>query len=437
MTALPPDDLVPDAAVSRLTGVVLPDGSRVDRVIAEGAFAEPGGAESFGAESFDAPAGVEVDATGWMLLPPAADMHAHIDKAYTWHAAGEPEGSLVDAVASWQRFGHTLDEERIATHARRQLQAALRAGVLTLRTHVNYHEGPDPLRGLRAVLAVREEFRGLVDVQVVAMHSHVRDDGIVREGIAMGADLLGGAPHLGDDPAAEVDRSVRLAEAAGVGLDLHADETLDPHSADLLRIAERTRDWPSHMTRSAGHCVALAVQPPDRLAAILDAAALAGVSIITNPLTNLYLMGWEHPVATPRAVPPLAAIVSAGIELAAGGDNVQDPFNPLGNGDMVDVAAALVLAGHATPREAWRIVAAGRALAGIAPTAGHVGERADGILVRTGSVAQALAERAPDRVVLRGGRVVATRTTRTASVATAPSVRRDAPASPRESEVRA
>lgn len=425
MAELRPDDLTPDTVLARLTGVALPDGTRADLAIADGVIA---------AAAAENGAGACVGATGWMLLPPAADMHAHIDKAYTWHAAGEPEGSLVDAVASWQRFGHTLDEERIATHARRQLLAALRAGVLTVRTHVNYHEGADPLRGLRAVLAVREEFRGLVDVQVVAMHSHVRDDGIVREGIAMGADLLGGAPHLGEDPAAEVDRAVRLAEEAGIGIDLHADETLDQHARDLLRIAERTRDWPAHMTRSAGHCVALAVQPPDTLAAILDAAALARVSIITNPLTNLYLMGWEHPVATPRAVPPLAAIVSAGIELAAGGDNVQDPFNPLGNGDMVDVAAALVLAGHATPKDAWRIVAAGRGLAGIPASAARVGDRADGILVRTGSVAQALAERAPDRVVLRGGRVVATRTTRTASVATAPPVHRT---SHRESEVRA
>lgn len=410
MTVLRPEELTTDARVGRITGASLPDGTRRDLVVDDGRVAPSDGGPV---------SGVTVDASGWMLLPPAADMHAHIDKAYTWHAAGEPEGSLVDAVAAWQRFGHTLDEDAIAAHARRQLQAALRAGVLTVRTHVNYHEGADPLRGLRAVLRVRDEFRGLVDVQVVAMHSHVRDDGIVREGIAMGADLLGGAPHLGDDPAAEVDRAVRLAEEAGVGIDLHADETLDPASQDLLRIAERTADWPAHMTRSAGHCVALAVQPPERLARILDAAAAARVSIITNPLTNLYLMGWEHPVATPRAVPPLAAILSAGVALAAGGDNVQDPFNPLGSGDMVDVASALVLAGHVSPREAWRIVASGRALADLPAADAEPGSPADGILVRSGSVAHVLAERAPDRVVLRGGRVVATRTLRVESVETA------------------
>src|SRR3546814_3499575 len=146
-----------------------------------------------------------------------------------------------------------------------------------------------------------------------------------------------------------------------------SDETLNPDSLDIVDLARRTADWPAEMTRSAGHCVSLAVQPPDRLARVLDEVAAAGVSIITNPLTNLYLQGWQHPVDTPRAIPPLRAIRAAGIALAAGGDNVQDPFNPLGNGDMVDVASALVLAGHVPPRTAWEIVAAGRGLLGLAP----------------------------------------------------------------------
>ncbi|GAA1726564.1 amidohydrolase family protein [Microbacterium paludicola] len=409
MRRVHPQDLRPGQAIATLRGVTLPDGSSSTLSIADGRIIAPPDAPL--APAVAAIAEREVEATGWLLLPPAADLHAHIDKAYTWSAAGEPEGSLEDAVACWRAFGSAVTEERIARNARRQLDAALRAGVTAVRTHVNYHEGVDPLRGIRAVLEAREDYRGLVDVQVVAMHDQFRDTGMIREAIALGIDLIGAAPHLSTDPHGEIDRAVTLAEEMGIGVDLHTDETLDPESLDLLHLARRTADWPEEITRSAGHCVSLAVQPPDRLAAVLDAAAEARVSIITNPLTNLYLQGWEHPVATPRALPPLAAILDAGVVLAAGGDNVQDPFNPLGNGDMVHVAAALVLAGHLAPRRAWDVVARGRELLGLGAAAGTVGDDADMILVRAASVAEALAERAPDRIVVRRGRVVATRLT--------------------------
>lgn len=397
-----PEDLTTGTAVARVRGVMLPDGSSVTVTIADGQIVAA-------APTRDGDLGADVDGSGWLLLPPAADLHAHIDKAYTWSIAGEPEGSLEDAVACWQTFGATITEEQIATHARRQLDAALRAGVTAIRTHVNYHEGSDPLRGIRAVLDAREEYRGLVDLQVVAMHGQFHDAGLIREAIALGVDLVGAAPHLSDDPRGQIDRAATIAEEAGIGIDLHTDETLNPDSLDLIDLARRTAEWPTEMTRSAGHCVSLAVQPPARLAAALDAAAEAGVSIITNPLTNLYLMGWDHPVSTPRAIPPLRAILDAGIPLAAGGDNVQDPFNPLGNGDMVDVASALVLAGHLPPRRAWDVVAGGRTLMGLAPVRGSIGDPADMLLVRATSVAETLAERAPDRIVIRAGEVIATR----------------------------
>ncbi|WP_409048182.1 amidohydrolase family protein [Microbacterium sp. HA-8] len=412
-----PADLALGQQIARLRGVTLPDGTTTTLGIVDGVIGDTPLGDNSGLRDIASARGADVNAEGWMLLPPAADLHAHIDKAYTWRLFGEPEGSLEDAVACWQEHGASLREEQIAAHARRQLDAALRAGVTAIRTHVNYHEGADPLRGIRAVIDAREDYRGLVDLQVVAMHGQLIDDGLVREAIALGVDLIGAAPHLSDDPRAEIDRAATHAEAAGIGIDLHTDETLNPASLDLADLARRTADWPEHMTRSAGHCVSLAVQPANVLAAVLDLAAEARVSIITNPLTNLYLQGWQHPVATPRALPPLAAILDAGVALAAGGDNVQDPFNPLGNGDMIDVTAALVLAGHLTPRTAWRVVAAGRDLLGLPRATGAAGDAADMLLVRASSVAEALAERAPDRIVVRAGHVVATRITSSAAVA--------------------
>lgn len=399
------DDLRAGEHVAAITGALDANGRRMDLRVLDGHF-------TAAAEERGDPSGTAVDATGWMLLPPLADVHAHLDKAFTWSAMGEPEGSLEDAVACWQEHGAALSGEQMYANARRQVVAALRAGVTAIRSHANYHDGPDPLRGIRALVALRDEFAGLVDIQVVAMHASDRSDALVREGIALGVDLIGGAPHLAPDPRGELDRTIDLAEEAGLGVDIHTDETLNPDALGILDLARRTRDWPADRIRSAGHCVSLAMQPADRLAVILDAVAQAQVSIVTNPLTNLYLQGWQHPVAMPRGIPPLAAIRSAGIALAAGGDNVQDPFNPLGNADMVDVAAALVLAGHLRPRDAWHVASTGgREVMGLPPARAVAGDAADAVLVRASSAAEVIAERAVDRVVLRAGRVVAVRRT--------------------------
>ncbi len=402
-----PESLVPGSEVSRVIGATRLYEHASDPVAWDGVLAAT--------EQTDGEA-VVVDAHGWIALPPLADLHAHLDKAYTWEAAGRPEGSLEDAVACWREFGASLTEDRIVVGARRQLRAALAAGVLTVRSHVNFHEGDDPLRGVRALVGLREEFRGLVDLQVVAMPSYERDDGVVREAIALGVDLLGGAPHLSPDPRADLHRTLRLAEEAGIGVDVHADETLDPAAGDLRELARATAHWPADVIRSAGHCVSLGMLEAPELVRLLDEVAAAGVSIVTNPLTNLYLQGWSHPVATPRGLPPLAALIEAGVTLAAGGDNVQDPFNPLGNADMVDVVSALVLAGHLDPARAWSIASSGgrRVFAGEA--ADGVGEADDLLLVRAGTVAEAIAERAPDRIVIRSGRVVAIRRTEVSTV---------------------
>lgn len=392
---------------------LLEPGQRIGRIASLTPTGDAGGSLAFAGgrvvESADA-CGDTIDASGWIALPPLADLHAHLDKGYTWTAFGQPEGSLDDAIACWGEHGTTHTFDAILSAGRRHLTAALHAGVTAVRSHANAHLGADPLRGTRALAMLRDEFAGLVDLQIVAMHSHEHPDALLRDAIAIGADLVGGAPHLAPDPAHEIDRAATLAEEAGIGIDLHTDETLDPSSRGLDALAARTRDWPAGTIRSAGHCVSLAMQEATARARTLDAVAEAGVSIVTNPTTNLYLQGWQHPVGTPRGIPPLREILAAGVVLAAGGDNVQDPFNPLGNADMVDVAAELVTAGHLTPAEAWQVASGGgRAAFGLPPARGRVGDVADIVLVRAAHTAEALAERAPDRIVIRDGRVIAVR----------------------------
>ena len=131
--------------------------------------------------------------------------------------------------------------------------------------------------------------------------------------------------------------------------------------------------------------------------------------MITLPITNLYLQGWEHPVATPRGLTALAALLAAGVRVAAGADNLRDPFNPVGRGDALETASLLVTAGHLDFEQALDAVTAGaRSVMHLPPAGVFPGATADLLAVRAGSVGEAIAFAPMDRMVFHAGRLVAT-----------------------------
>jgi cytosine deaminase len=202
-----------------------------------------------------------------------------------------------------------------------------------------------------------------------------------------------------------------LAERLGCPIDLHTDEGLDG-PVTLQAYAERTRDW--SVVRSAGHCVRLGTLPEAELAPVVAAVHAADIGIITLPITNLYLQGWETPVATPRGLTAVRALLDAGVRVAAGADNLRDPFNPMGRGDALETASLLVTAGHLSVAEAVHAVTNGaRSVLGLPDAGPVVGAVADLLAVRASTLAEAVAFAPADRIVLTGGRVVARTRTET------------------------
>jgi cytosine deaminase len=108
-------------------------------------------------------------------------------------------------------------------------------------------------------------------------------------------------------------------------------------------------------------------------------------------------------------------VLDAGIPLAAGADNLRDPFNPAGRADPFETTSLLMTAGHLTAAEALTAVTDGaRTVLGL-PRAGTAPDDvADLMLVPDTHLGDVLAGAEEARVVLVGGRVVAdTRVART------------------------
>ena len=193
-------------------------------------------------------------------------------------------------------------------------------------------------------------------------------------------------------------------------LDLHADEQTDlPETPlDVEDMARQVLERGLAGRVTASHCVRLGSLPPERLAPVLDLVARAGMGIVTLPITNLYLQGRGATHAPPRGLTAVRRILDAGIPLAAGADNVRDPFNPMGRADPFETTSLLVTAGHLRPVEALTAVTDGaRTVLGL-PRAGTApGDAADLMLVPDGDLGDVLAGAEEARVVLSGGRVVA------------------------------
>ena len=94
--------------------------------------------------------------------------------------------------------------------------------------------------------------------------------------------------------------------------------------------------------------------------------------------------------------------------VAAGADNIQDPFNLVGRSDPLETAALLVMAAHQTPDEAYRMdTDHARTLIGCPPAAIQPGATADLVAFDVPSVRAAIAEAPASRRVYRCGVLVA------------------------------
>ncbi|MBL7494547.1 amidohydrolase family protein [Frankia sp. AgW1.1] len=381
-------------------------GETVDVELANGVIAQVVPASPAGAITAAGVGPGDVDLSGHVLLASFVEPHAHLDKALTASLVPNLTGDLLGAVAAMDTLRPMTTRADIIARAEAALRIHLAFGTTHIRTHVNVLTGVG-LEGLEALIEVRERWRGVVDLQLAALVNDTSGP-LLRAALRLGADVAGGCPHMEDDPDRAVAACLDAAGEAGVPIDLHTDETLDPAALSLVTMADlvsRT-GFPHQVT--ASHCVSLSMQPLDRQEEIAEQVAAAGIAVVALPQTNLFLQGRGHPVATPRGLTAVAPLVGAGATVAAGGDNLRDPFHLVGRGDALEVAALMVIAGHLDPARALHTVTeAPRAALGLPAVDLSPGAAADLVAIPGTDALDALGAAGVARTVWRDGRIVA------------------------------
>ena len=350
---------------------------------------------------------------GHVVTTSFVEPHAHLDKAFLADRITNPSGDLMGAIRGLEAVRSTITHNDIVERAMRAVHLMSQNGVTSIRTHADTTISGG-LSSVRALLEVKNKCSDFMDVQVamllewpvtgVAGKEH---QALARDAISAGIDVVGGCPHLDPDPQGAVEFLLNLAVEAGLPLDLHADENMRSDSSDLEHLADiAIRDNLSHQM-NASHCVALSTKSEadiDRIAAKVSAA---GITVTALPQTNLFLQ--ERGISTnpARAITPIHRLQRAGVIVAAGADNLQDPFNLVGRGDPLEIASLLMVSAHVAAATAIQMVSshAHHVVHGVASCL-SVGEPATFVATLAANLRESIAMGPPDRIVVHGGVVL-------------------------------
>lgn len=293
-----------------------------------------------------------------LALTPPVEPHAHLDKAFSAASFPNREGTMEAALQINQREARERTAEQVLERGERALQQAWRYGLRAIRTHVD-SLGPAQQPSWDALLELRRRWRERITLQLVALvpleHWLTPEGRDLAARVGASGDLLGGvlgAPFArGRQERAALRAVLELAERQGcAGVDLHIDESDSDHGRGLSLVRALLPAGQQGVPLTCSHASSMGLLPPRRLQQLADGLAERGVAVVALPTTNLWLLG-RQAQATPwlRPQAPLRQLQAAGVEVAIGGDNVQDAWYPGGDFDPVALLRFAMAASHVMP----------------------------------------------------------------------------------------
>ena len=282
-----------------------------------------------------------IDAGGKLVTESFVNGHLHLCKVYTLEMVGQDAlssyhggsmGGAMTAIEQASRVKDHYDEKWIIENVRKACRLAQKYG----NTHIRAFADTDTkakLEGVKALIKAREEFKGIVDLQVVAFPQDgvVRDPGAedyIRKAMELGADVVGGIPwieYTDADMQEHIDRMFALAKEFDKDVSMLIDDAGDPglRSLEMLAVKTLKEGWQGRVT--AQHCRAMAMYREPYFRKILALLQKASIGLVSDPQTG-----------------PLHARVrdlyDSGVAVALGQDDIADAYYPFGRNNMLEVA---------------------------------------------------------------------------------------------------
>jgi cytosine deaminase len=357
---------------------------------------------------------VEIDAAGRLVTESFANPHLHLCKVYTlalmdeaalkdYH--GAEMGKAMSAIELAARVKANYDESWIIKNVRRAVAQAALYG----NTHIRAFADVDRqarLEGVKALLRAREEFKGIVDLQVVAFAQDGlgREPGaadLLRQAMELGADVVGGIPwieYTERAAQAHVDEIFAIAREFDKPVSMLVDDAGDPGLRTLEMMAVKTIEQGWQGRSLAHHARAMALYPTPYFQKVAALLKQANMGVVSDPHTG-----------------PLHArvkeLLSEGVLVCLGQDDISDAYYPFGRNNMLEVAFLachmLWMTTAAEMEQLYNMITrkAARAM-GLADFEVKVGAPAHLVVLDAPNVLEALRSHAAPAAVISHGQVV-------------------------------
>lgn len=189
-----------------------------------------------------------IDGKGQLLLPALVESHVHFDKTL-WATPWRPNTAgptRNDRIRNEQGLLKTVDVP-IAERAGPLIEHCIARGSLYFRSHVDA-QTVWGLRHIEAMLALREKYRHLINLQLVAfpqggMLIQPGTTELMRVALDLGVDIVGGIDPaaIDRDPIRHLETIFELATRYDRGLDIHLHDPGDLGRWEIERIADMTQ----------------------------------------------------------------------------------------------------------------------------------------------------------------------------------------------------
>ena len=405
-----------------ITHASLPDGRQNMSIAVQG------GRIAEVTEGLQAPAHETVDAGGLLVSPPFVDAHFHMDSTLSY---GRPRvnesGTLLEGIALWGELKPQLTHDAIVQRALQYCDWAVARGLLAIRSHV---DTSDPsLLPVQALLDVKQRVAPYLDLQLVAFPQ----DGVLRRqggldnlkrALDMGVDVVGGIPHF-ERTMAQGAESVKilceLAAERGKRVDMHCDESDDPHSRHVETLAYETQRLGLHGRVTGSHLTSMHSMDNYYVSKLIPLMCEADLGVVANPLINITLQGRHDTYPKRRGMTRVPELMAAGLTVGFGHDCVLDPWYSGGSGDMLEAAHMGLHVGQMTSQAGMRqcfdaVTVNPARLLGLEGYGLTPGCHADFVLLHARNPAEAIRLRAARLGVWRRGNRVASQPAPTAAL---------------------
>ena len=291
-----------------------------------------------------------IDVDGRVVIPGLVESHIHLDKALIASRKPNKSGTLKEAIEVTAELKPTFTKEDIYERASKVLNMIIPNGVTAIRTHAEF----DPAQGFTGfdvIMQLKEEYKHLVDIQVVAFPQEgifkaPGTETMMYQAMEMGADVVGGIPY-NDAPANDhIDLIFDIAKRFDKDIDLHQDFADEADHMSIIYLCQKTIDEGYEGRVSVGHLTALHALPDAELNPIIALMAKAKINVMALPATDLHLGARNDEYNVRRAVTPIRKLRDGGVNVCIATNNIRNAFTPYGNGDIFQTAMIAIPVSH-------------------------------------------------------------------------------------------